>query len=219
MSQYDALVVDFPDRASKLWPTFRAAGAVSRQEVTTFLMVASAAVAIPFERLSRSQHPAGDAARYLEAKAAFDTLMKERFLGSALWPSSSGEPWCYGKLKSVDGNPGSWEELWEPRELGPDTKTETIVRHVRNALAHGNVFTFGDPITRIALLSQVDPEVYKFKYLVAALPHYEALLENWFAFLQACKCMLPFLPVPESETLPWPLGFSTAQPGNAADGR
>lgn len=48
--------------------------------------------------------------------------------------------------------PDEWIEEAQP--LSSNCRTDKILRHIRNSLAHGNIYTIGDPIEHLILLQR-----------------------------------------------------------------
>jgi len=169
------------------------------------LSIATSSIIVPLERLdgpkngpkgSRPGHPSHDWERFQAAKASLDELLDKPFIGSPLWPKSSGISWFSDDLADVSHEPDLWKELQKPKPLGSKTKAKTVLWRIRKALAHGNIFTCGQPeIQQIILLSQVAEGVYKFCFLAVAPAGFQIFLTNWLGFLR--KLPLPAYVVPE----------------------
>lgn len=190
MSSYDNFVSDFPGRCAELLRFERTARLIKR-EVTLMLCVAMPSIVVPLERLAgprpnnESQgHPSRDWERFDQAKSGLDRLFEQAFRGSSLWPHPGSSSWFFGELSEVLNGPDSWVELTEPKPLGPDKKTKTVLMHIRNALAHGNIFTRGNPeIEQIILLSKpVDAD--RFRFLAVAPADFREFLRHWLHFLR-----------------------------------
>jgi hypothetical protein len=103
-------------------------------------LVASAGFIVPYERLS--DHPSGDSKRFAEAAEKLRKLLDEPFVSSVLY-NKTNSTWHDGKVVSVNGYPESWEGLQKRRPFSKDKKVGTTLKLLRNALAHGNIFTSG----------------------------------------------------------------------------
>ncbi len=161
---------------------------------------AASGFVVPYERLRHKRlrpqegEPPYPDGIYEQAASQFDDLLKEKFLGSPLW-KEEGSSWSFGKLKSAAGGPDSWPELQDPRKkpLGPCKKVSSILKHLRNALAHGNIFTFpkDDPdkdepdIKLIIFLSQPYMKSPEFNFLCVSPQDFQKFLKNWFVFTSA----------------------------------
>lgn len=99
----------------------------------------------------------------------------------------------------MNREPDAWPELEKPKALGPKKKALTVVKHIRRALAHGNIFTRGEPnIEQIVLLSQVNKDTNnKFSFLAVAPGDFRSFLQNWLKFLG--ELQLPQEVVPDFE--------------------
>jgi hypothetical protein len=194
MSNYNNFVSDFPARCAALLEDFERTARLRKREVTLMLCVAMPSIVIPWERLAgpRSEgqspgHPSRDWERFDQAKSALDDLCEAPFQGSPIWPDSSSRSWFFGELADVSNGPDSWAELRTPKPLGPDKKARTVLLHIRNALAHGNIFTRGNPeIEQIILLSRPQGAT-RFRFLAVDPAEFRAFLRNWLEFLRDLK--------------------------------
>tara|TARA_R110001599_G_C12253490_1_gene659822 strand:- start:2975 stop:3520 length:546 start_codon:yes stop_codon:yes gene_type:complete len=162
-------------------------------EVTFLLSIAGSGLVIPAERLSES-HPLGDAQRYPRHHAAFHTMMKSNFLQSKL----VGDLWADWQM----GNTGhgaessAWDQTPDAWNLVPirrDITVEFVVRGIRNALAHGNIYTVSAPgsgaITEIAMASKnikrIDgrPTVVGVTHYSTTPAAFELFLREWLVSL------------------------------------
>lgn len=187
MTAFMNFVSDFPERCRELLDRFDSASRLVRREVTFLLCVATPAIAVPYERLRPQpkdrEHPLRDRERYVEAARKFEQMLNSPFLGSPLWPVLA-ESWCYGRLKSIAGDPDSWPELLAPVPLSTGTIVDTVVRHLRNALSHGNIFTRGQPeIDQLVLLSKPHLKRPDYNYLIVAPSDLRGFLANWVRLL------------------------------------
>ena len=207
MSEYRDLVSDFPTRCDSLLHLFEKQARRQRLEITLMLCIAAPSIIVPFERLQSPKprpdgskslgHPSRDWTRFLQAKSAFDNLCAQRFLGSPLWPNATAGSWHFDELSDVSGDPDGWRELRTPKPLGRNRTINRVLKHVRNALAHGNIFTRGgDEITQLLFVSKPDQNIEKFWFLAASPDDFRIFLKNWLDFLRTVN--LPTGVVPES---------------------
>ncbi len=116
------------------------------REVTLLLSVATAAIVVPYERLrgSSDNHPAGDPLVYPSAKRKFNEAVNSSFLRSHRW--GQGKSWQVVKKISEDVIQARQAEHWAAPEIRkplPDTfVADSVINHLRNALAHGSIFTY-----------------------------------------------------------------------------
>lgn len=181
MSEYKNFIKDFPSRCGDLLLTYEKRSRFHGREVTLMLSIASAGLTIPYERI-RSYHPSGDSRRYVEAKKMVDSLLKEKFLESVLAKENEGS-WCRGVLNSHFGDPDSWPEMNSPIPLSAKEKNKEVLHHIRNALAHGNIYTLGREISTIIFLSETGYQSGKFNYITSSPDDFCKFLRNWFKFI------------------------------------
>ena len=106
-------------------------------------------------------------------------------MSSRLWTDGSST-WFGGKLDSVTGEPDSWKGLQGSRPISKDKTVGAILGVIRDALAHGNVWTRGDRIKEIIFVKSVTDSceiVSKFSFVSVAPDEFRNLVENWFDFL------------------------------------
>lgn len=198
MSSYKNFVSDFPARCAALLGDFERTARLRKREVTLMLCLAMPSIVVPLERLAgprstakgeSSGHPSRDWERFEQAKSGLEDLFEIPFRGSPLWPDAASSSWFFGELSDVSNGPDSWAELGTPKALGPERKAKTVLLHIRNALAHGNIFTRGNPeIEQIILLSR--PEgADRFRFLAVSPADFRGFLKNWLEFLR--KLELP----------------------------
>jgi hypothetical protein len=187
MSAYKDFVSDFPARCLDILRMAEKPARVQQREVTLALLVASAGFVVPFERLG--DHPTGDATRYAEASRKLNGLLTEKFLSSAL--ATGATSWCGGKLASVSGDPDSWPEMTQPKKLSGEKTVRGVVKVVRDALAHGNIFTHGDQISKIIFVHchyvyrDGSKEYKEADFITASPDDFLIFLKAWFEFLKS----------------------------------
>jgi hypothetical protein len=185
MTAYRNFVEDFPSRCRDI---LNIAGkpALSRgREVTLTLMVASVGLIVPYERLG--DHPSGDRTKFAEAAKKLNKLLDEPFLSSVLCNKTSST-WHNGKVISVTGHPESWEGLRKRRPFSADKKVGTTLKLLRNALAHGNIFTFEgirnviEAVIFIRKNFNNDGEIYDYSFIYVAPQEFRNFLETGLIF-------------------------------------
>jgi hypothetical protein len=81
--------------------------------------------------------------------------------------------------------------LAQPKEITNEKTVAGVLRVVRNALAHGNIFTHNDPISRLIFVEGEYKESDKvkhytnFKYVSVSPEDFILFLKRWFEFLKA----------------------------------
>lgn len=193
MSNYRNFVSDFPGRCDTLLARFDREAGRGGLDVTLMLCIAMPSIVVPVERLAGPSdtgdqpnpgHPSRDWHRFEEAKARLDRLFEGSFRGSELCPVTASSSWSFGELSNPADDPDSWPELSALKPLGRDKKSRTVLLHLRNALAHGNIFTRGTPqIDQIIFLSKPN-EATRFRYLAVTPVEFRGFLNNWLRFVR-----------------------------------
>lgn len=193
MTAYKNFVEDFPHRCREILNFAWKPALFKGREVTLMLMVASAGLVVPYERLKpdgdKFKHLSEDNKRFSAAADQLRTLLEQPFLSSEVW-NQSVSTWHYGKLKDVRGDPDSWEGLCKRRPVPVDKTVKNVLRVIRNALAHGNIFTFKNPIEAIIFIQAnggfgEEPKDYSFVFVGPA--DFRRFMENWFDFLDKLR--------------------------------
>jgi len=192
MSVYQNYTHDFPYRCRKLLEKAKTHEFFKDHDVTFMLMVASAGLTVPYERLrsdSQFEHPAGDRDIYPNASIVLDDLLKQPFLHSILW-ADEARSWCYGGLQSAKNDPDSWPELQTPQFIRNTTTVKDVLLIIRIGLAHGNIFTksgFNNEIMALIFVSggydQKNNRYIPLKYISVAPNDFYDFLVKWFNFL------------------------------------
>lgn len=197
MSNYVNFIVDYPSRCRDLLSSFEPDAVDLDREVTLVLSVASTGLTIPFERLKDDdgpyERPTDDRARYQDAAEQFDALLASPFLDSAVWGEAPGS-WHTGRLGSAKGTPDDWPELRTFQQITPDVEVSAIVYTLRNALAHGNIYSRPDNENRIRELVFLSGgrkgkkmQVMPYQYVQVTPGDLQTFLLLWFDFLQQIK--------------------------------
>ncbi len=187
MTAYKNFVSDFPARCLDVLEQAERAGTLRHRDVTLTLMTACAGFIVPFERLNLNKekpHPSGDATRFGRAAQKLQGLLEEKFLTSSLGQGSTS--WRTGKLKSIEGDPDTWSGLQKARAMTKDKKVRGVLGVVRNALAHGNIFTYENPIQEILLVSAIEDNnqnIVGFRFIESSPANFRRFLIAWFSFL------------------------------------
>lgn len=207
MSVFVDFVKDFAGRCEEILDQYGYRAASLGREVTFTLALAAAGFNIPHERLKKSDHPSGDKDRFEDAYRQLRDLRKSLFLGSELWDEAPGS-WRYGKIPDDQGTAEMWKSatrgLDEYDDNGPDSKriqAGVVLDSLRNALAHGNIFTLGESdIHEIMFLSRVDQAFVcakcratigqqdkRYRVFVVSPEDFQKFLRQWFVFVRRLK--------------------------------
>jgi hypothetical protein len=193
MSNYTDFIVDFPRRCRDiLLFTHEQALAVDR-EVTLMLVIASAGLLVPYERLKTDGifvHPAGDDQKYTKAADELKQMLKQSFIDSPLW-NSHMTSWSSGELDSAAGDPQDWPELQNVAPIPATQRVSNVLSVIRNALAHGNLYTKADYQLQIEALvfvsggyNKKNKQMIPYKYVFVSPSDFRQFLLNWFQFLE-----------------------------------
>jgi len=207
MSNYKDFVSDFPNRCSDLLRRFYKPAKYSDREVTLLLTIATSGLVVPFERLKPNKEGDlspffSDPDRHNSASKTLSELMSTKFLGSRLAGSTS--TWIYFNRKvEHDDMPDQWEDLRLPQQKISNQKTcGSVLKLLRNALAHGNIFSTGIKINQLIFLSRLDwneektecmedlkhsREQGRFGVLAVSPDDFHQFLLNWFDFLSEVR--------------------------------
>lgn len=200
MSAYKNFVMDFPGRCMNILEMAEKRATLLDREVTLMLMAASAGILIPFERLNlkgRLPHPSRDIKKFPEKAKRLGDLMEEEFLSSILC-SGEGSNWSSGKLNSLIKDSGNWvnldacAELNENKPMAEDKKVVGVLKIIRNALAHGNIHTKGNPIRQMIFISvyEEDGDIKNINFVSTCPKEFLKFLVKWFQFLKEHKISL-----------------------------
>jgi hypothetical protein len=181
MTAYRNFIQDWPERCRRLLLLNFKNAKRNDLEVTLLLSIAASGLIVPYARLSEAAHPSGDAARFEEAKNRLDQVLDAQFLSSKLHPGAEPGAWRFGKLKELRGDPDAWDmDCLLP--LTDKKKVRPLVKVLRNALAHGNVFTRGWPhIETLVFLSRISNERPELGYncLTVSPIDFKEFVLNW----------------------------------------
>nr|WP_290224115.1 hypothetical protein [Trichocoleus desertorum] len=193
MSDYQNFIVDYPQRCAQLLTLLSPSANQHKLDVTLALAIAATGLLVPYERLKPAisyEQPMQDRKRYQKAAAQLDHLLKQPFL-IALSGVASPNSWTYGELRSVSGLPDEWQELHNPAELSPTRSVQDVLNVLRNALAHGNIYTKPNRQGHIQEIVFVSGAARKntnqqtqYKFVHVSPDDFQNFLLTWLSFLQ-----------------------------------
>lgn len=211
MAEYQNLTRDLPGRCLQALEAFLPAAQTRNLDVTCILMVATTGFTIPYEVLLKRD--ANDPSLALlrdapDASVRLRDALNAPFTKSELWPSGkfdlpASAPQAYFESRRCSladhhvwrkgrvtwhesGNhPHTWRQ-WPEGVLKDDVAAATVLSIIRNALAHGNIRTVGDPVEDIVFLSAKDAGDLKQGYRYVSMHPCDLLgvLLRWFDFLR-----------------------------------
>jgi len=185
MTAYKNYIQHFPIRCMDVLETFEWDASEIDREVTLSLAIATPCLIVPYERLNSEDHPSKDRERFVEAKKTWDVELRKKCGKSCLWRNSFEDTWRFKQLDEVSGDPDSWK-LNNETEPITAKKTKLVLSILRNALAHGNIWTTGDPIETLVFVSRV---CYRkpqgpFNTLQCSPQLLVQFIKNWVGFLK-----------------------------------
>lgn len=145
MANYVNFVHDFPSRCRGLLERYHGDSRIQGRDVTFMLSIASAGFIVPFERLKKqmeAEHQSNDREEHAQATKRFDKKTGGTFNTSTLFKDFS---WKLHKMdgRNLRGNPKDWG-LDSAKPLVPEKSCFTILKLIRNALCHGNIYTLSE---------------------------------------------------------------------------
>ena len=193
MTAYTDFTSDFPKRCLEVLNTASADAAERGREITLLYMAASASLLVPFERLKpdtkNSAHPFRDNRRDVVTANRLEELLRKNFVGSVLCPSNHS----FQLAKNVKSVSGDLDDWLPNAGLAPikDEKTDATIKLVRNALAHGNIYTTGDPIQELVFVTEIREKErvlkgspVEFDVLQVSHGDFKKFVCAWIEFLQ-----------------------------------
>jgi len=191
MSNYKNFIKDFPIRCGEILNEYKKHIQKNEREVTHMLSIASASITIPYARLTEKKNPSLDKKKCKHAVSKFDDLRGKLFLKSHLWEMTS-KSWKYGLIKEeeIELGPDTWEQ--NVLCLRNDITVKEFLSIIRNALAHGSIFTRNNnqnnEIINIMFLSKEkdNQNSYTGNYdlLMVSPDDFNEFLVKWIEFLE-----------------------------------
>jgi hypothetical protein len=157
-------------------------------EITLLLALATAGLTFPNEQFDHKNHhtPFNDWKRFPKAQTKFIRLMVEKFCGSVLLPEYP-MTWTFGPLTTFSEDPITWTELELPAALPNEMTVYDLIKHLRNSLANGNVYTQDASITKIIFIAVARKDAGGLNYLTVGPDDFHTFLCRWFEFLNTLE--------------------------------
>jgi hypothetical protein len=192
-------ITEFPERCELLISMLENFAREKRLLGTFSLLAAAGAFTIPFSRVAEGDHPLGN--KEPEIEKAIKGLKKVNFLEAPFWPKKSDIFFRYAKVVTDPEIVSNWADELDQHPFFSKEKKDarTVLRTIRNALAHGNVAYLDKngreiPESRVEYLgfiSRHDDEV-SHRVVIFSEESFIQFLKVWLAWLQ---------------TFPQPIGF------------
>ncbi|NUU41573.1 hypothetical protein [Tardiphaga robiniae] len=187
----DRFVTDYPARCRQLLDMLEGPARSADLLGSFALLVASAAFNIPFARMVEKAHPLGAPEEKLYE--AVEALKKQAFAEAAFWTSAKPAFFRYAKIVNSAEDSVHWRDAAGQHPL---TSTEskdanTVLRTIRNALAHGNVVylnrngheTAGERLVYLGFLSKHE-NGDGYRIAIFDEETFLAFLKAWITWLQ-----------------------------------
>lgn len=190
MTAYKNFIQDFPNRCKDVLEAFRVSASATDREVTLLITAATPCLLLPYGRLHEEKHPSQDRDNILNEASTFDIELSKECGKSCLLNGFKDEDWRYKKLNNLQGDPDAWGLKEDTKPISAK-KTETIFNILRNAFAHGNIWTTGNPINTLVFVSLVDCQKTEgpFNTLQCSPQIFEQFIMNWVGFLNGLKLL------------------------------
>jgi len=188
----DRFVTEYPDRCRQLLDMLEGPAREADLIGSFALLVASAAFNIPFARMVEKAHPLG--APEDKLYGAIQGLKKQPFEKAEFWKGAAPAFFRYAKIVTSAEDSRGWQDAAGNHPLSSTEQKDanTVLRTIRNALAHGNVVyldkdgyeTPGNRLVYLAFLSKHESGA---GYRVAIFDEesFLAFLKAWISWLQA----------------------------------
>jgi hypothetical protein len=185
MTDYADFIRDFPARCGEVLELCYEQSLSNGREITLLIMTAAAAFIIPYERLRSAdkEHPSLDRRNFPRAAQNLDIALGKPFHKSPFHSESMGS-WSVGRVHTAE----------PPVDLPPltdQTQATQVFAIMRNALAHGNLWTKPENskhIRGMAFLAEYKDHphgsVVGYKYVYVSTEDFHNFLRKWFAFLK-----------------------------------
>lgn len=198
----DRFAIEYPRRCLELMGALEGY-AREKELMGSFALLAAASVlTIPFERM-KAKHPLYKKDKDDQLTEALKGLEKIPFLEAPFW---QGEPgfWFQTRVMNDINDSYSWKDEEGHRPLSDhaknsigDRKTDKVLRPLRNALAHGNIFYLngegyevaGDQMKLLAFASRYEEsreqqaESYTFRLIVAGEEDFFQFVRSWAVWI------------------------------------
>lgn len=206
MSLYDDIYNDFPLRCDEVWQKFSQAAKDERRDVTLMLMCAAGGFATPWEHFKipegagndQSHHPAFhkyDKQKYKRSLDEMNRALDGEISNSALFKDVQIDRCYYAHAKTIGEVKGLAESGENNAPPLSTQKTRQIVKALRNAIAHSNIFAFsGNKSQEISHLGFFSEEIDRkikdkkvvdyYNVVVMSAEDFHAFLTAWFGLLK-----------------------------------
>lgn len=187
----DRFVTEYPARCRQLLDMLEEPARKADLVGSFALLVASAAFNIPFARMVEKTHPLG--APEDQLYQAVKGLKKQDFTQAEFWDGAQPAFFRYAKIVTGAEDSVQWRDAngQHPFSSSESKDANTVLRTIRNALAHGNVVyldkngheTAGERLVYLAFLSRHE-NGDGYRAAIFDEETFLAFLKVWIAWLQ-----------------------------------
>jgi hypothetical protein len=187
----ERFVTEYPGRCGQLLDMLEPLARRKNLIGSLGLLVASAAFTIPFARMTEPGHPLGRPEH--ELVRAIRRLGRS-FLQAPFWNGATPEFFRYARIVTDPEVAGAWRDAAgnHPISAEDDKDANTVLRTMRNALAHGNVVyldengheTPGNQLKYLAFLCRHD-DGHSHRVVIFGEEDFLTFLKAWITWLQA----------------------------------
>lgn len=184
-------VTEYPDRCRQLLEMLEPQARDANLVGSFALLVASAAFTIPFARMTEMRHPLGRPESGLSG--AIRRLKRNSFLEAPFWNGTAPGFFRYARIVNDPESAKDWRDEAGNHPIdSTETKNgNTVLRTIRNALAHGNVVFLdkngheepGNQLRFLAFLCKHDDE-RSHRVVIFGEEDFLTFLKAWIAWLQ-----------------------------------
>ena len=182
MTAINNFTIDFPNRCIEVLDAATGAATLCNRDVTLLLMTAFACFVVPFERLN-GKHPFQDNQRFPKVAGKFQDLSSEKFVGSELCPNLINT-WRFAKnVPVVRDGIDKWYPKLNLKKISNERHVKSTLEVLRNALAHGSIYTNGSPISELIFVQRHSLESVGFDVIAVGPEDFEKFVRSWVKFL------------------------------------
>jgi len=208
VSCYDDIYNDYPLRCATIWDCFHSKAADQKLDVTFMLMCAAGGFAMPWEHLKiqagqakdNRHHPAFlnyDKLKYERSLSSFEKALEVKVSASPLFRQVNVDLCFYGHAKTINLIRDMAEYRKPVSEDFGKQGSRVIVKALRNALAHNNVYAFSKStakeISDLAFFSEVlvkgqrDKVVDYYEVIAMSVNDFQVFLSAWFELIRSAS--------------------------------
>ena len=195
MAQYESWILDFPSRVHGLYTALNCVpGSYPDRRVTRLIMALYPSMLVPLERLdlmahaNAQPHASGDAHEFHELVEQYEHLKRKRL--SDWLVADVQRPNIVLEAVVAELPPEPWTKLAELEGCVKDCTVEDLLKTLRHALAHGNLWTMSlngtitDFIVGNYFKRKGKDEPLRCSLIQMELSGWERVFRHWHEFLR-----------------------------------